>query len=142
MEGLSGAQFIREKDFHSTVLALEKPEQEIKWLNASDPAQIWGKVLTHQEGKGFTCIPGTLVAMKGGNPIAVMERQGKTLRFFAGCPPEECLALMQLFVEDFRQKRIFAGLKRIVVKDYPVEGAGALSGAGFIREMQDYVLYR
>ncbi len=49
---------------------------------------------------------------------------------------------MQLFVEDFRQKRIFAGLKRIVVKDYPVEGAGALSGAGFIREMQDYVLYR
>lgn len=142
VEGLSGAQFIREKDFHSTVLALEKPEQEIKWLNASDPAQIWGKVLTHQEGKGFTCIPGTLVAMKGGNPIAVMERQGKTLRFFGGCPPEECLALMQLFVEDFRQKRIFAGLKRIVVKDYPAEVSGALSGAGFIREMQDYVLYR
>ena len=142
VEGLSGAQFIREKDFHSTVLALEKPEQDMKWLNASDPAQVWGKVLAHPEGKSFACLPGTLAAMKGGSPMAVMERQGKTLRFFGEYPPEELLALMKLFAEEFRQKRLFPALKRIVVKDYPAEGAAALAGAGFIREMQDYVLYR
>ena len=35
-----------------------------------------------------------------------------------------------------------SGLKRVVVKEYPESCRGALQAAGFLREMQDYVLYR
>ena len=82
VEGLSGAQFIRDKDFHSALLALEQPQEELSWLNAADPAQIWGKVIPHLEGRSFTNVPGTAVAIKAGVPQAVFERQGKTLRTF------------------------------------------------------------
>lgn len=49
---------------------------------------------------------------------------------------------MTLFAEEFRRGRILNGKKRIVVKEYPVEVAVALEESGFLREMQDYVLYR
>ena len=50
--------------------------------------------------------------------------------------------MLERFAEAFRGKRLFAGIKRVVVKEYPAEAATALAAAGFIREMQDYVLYR
>ena len=53
--------------------------------------------------------------------------------------PEKTLTL---FAEEFRRGRILSGKKRIVVKEYPAEVAAALEESGFLREMQDYVLYR
>ncbi|MDE5865316.1 MAG: DEAD/DEAH box helicase, partial [Lachnospiraceae bacterium] len=38
VEGMSGAQFIREKDFMTIVRMLQKPEKKIVWVNAVDPA--------------------------------------------------------------------------------------------------------
>lgn len=139
VEGMSGAQFIREKDYGSVVRLLQRPEQKIVWVNAADPAQCWGKVLPHKEGRSFMNIPGNAVACLGGVPIAVMERQGKVLRIFEEERREECL---KIFVEEFGKGKIFTGLKRIVVKEYPAGAGEALAGAGFTKEMQDYVLYK
>ena len=153
VKGLSGAQFIRRKDFESVTAFLLHPQEERLWLNAADPVQPWGKLLSHEEGRGFINVPGTAVAFCNGLPAALFERQGKTLRVFereANILYEEGKSLhvegleeiLNLFTEEFRRGRIFPGKKRIVVKEYPAEAAGALEKSGFLREMQDYVLYR
>ena len=119
MEGLSGAQFIRDKDFHSALLALEQPQEELSWLNAADPAQIWGKVIPHLEGRSFTNVPGTAVAIKAGVPQAVFERQGKTLRTFGEWDEAAGTQMLQSFAAAFRGKTLFAGIKRVVVNIPP-----------------------
>lgn len=139
IEGLSGVQFIREKDFAGTMLALERPSEEIIWLSAVDPAQPWGKALPHRQECSFLNVQGTAVALQSGIPAAVFERQGKVLRIFeASALPE----LLRSFTDSFTRRRVFPALGRLTVKEYPREAADALAGAGFIREMQDYVLYR
>ncbi len=135
---LSGAQFILSKDYESVLRRLHDPEKKLIWVNAVDPVQLWGNILPHREGRGFIHVPGTAVACYGGIPVAVMERQGKVLRVWQEELLEEC---MQLFAEKFRQGSIFAGIKRIVVKEYPDTAGEALRQAGFRKEMQDYVLY-
>lgn len=139
VEGMSGAQFIREKDYMTVVRLLRKPEKKMVWVNAADPAQCRGKTLTHMEGRSFLNVPGNAVACYGGIPVAVLERQGKTLRVFEEGMLAECL---KLFTEEYKRGKIFPKIKRIVVKEYPDMAKGALTGAGFIKEMQDYVLYR
>lgn len=139
VEGMSGAQFIRKEEYEGITAALKMPEDEIVWLCAADPAQIWGKVLAQPEGRDFLNVPGTAVALRSGRIAAVLERQGKVLRVFEGSVLER---VMKAFVEDFHKKRMFPELKRLIVRDYP-EGAGAvLKEAGFSKEMNDYVLYR
>lgn len=143
VEGLSGAQFIRGKDYASVIRMLDRngqpSQREMVWVNAADPAQCWGKVLPHREGRSFMNIPGNAVACCGGMPVAVMERQGNILRVFEEERLEECL---QMFVQEYKKGKIFPNLKRIVVKKYPDSAGEALTRAGFFREMQDYVLYR
>ncbi len=136
---LSGAQFILGKDYASVVRRLQNPEKKLVWINAVDPAQCWGKILPHKEGRNFMNVPGTAVACFGGEPVAVMERQGKLFKIWREELVEECL---RLFAEKFRQGSIFAGLKRIVVKEYPDMAGEAFRQAGFRKEMQDYVLYQ
>lgn len=139
VEGLSGIQFIREKEFEGTMLAIQQPRNEIVWLSAVDPAQAYGKCLPHMPERSFMNVTGTAVALKQGVPIAVFERQGKTLRVFEDTP---LLEAMQVFTNDFSRKRIFPSLKRLIVKEYPIEAGEALATAGFLKEMQDYVIYR
>ncbi|MBD5493494.1 MAG: DEAD/DEAH box helicase [Lachnospiraceae bacterium] len=139
VEGMSGAQFIREKDFMTVVRMLQKPEKKTVWVNAVDPAQCWGKALPHMEGRNFMNVPGTVVACCGGTPAVVLERQGKTLRVFEDGLQTECL---KLFAEEYKKGKLFPAMKRIVVKEYPDTAREALAGAGFMKEMQDYVLYR
>ena len=68
-----------------------------------------------------------------------MERQGRVLRVFEPHCLEQALTI---FVNDFKGKRLFPELKRLIVREYP-EGTGELlKKAGFSREMNDYVLYR
>lgn len=99
-------------------------------------------MVPHLEGRSFTNVPGTAVAIKAGVPQAVFERQGKTLRTFGEWDEAAGTQMLQSFAAAFRGKTLFAGIKRVVVKEYPAESAEALAAAGFIREMQDYVLYR
>lgn len=155
IKGLSGAQFIRSKDFEGVTASLrtydmqhmhksDTLQKELVWLNAADPMQPWGKLLAHEQGKSFMNVPGTAVAFCNGVPVALFERQGKILRVLASHFHVEGTMLQEvlsIFVQEYRQKRIFAGKKRIIVKEYP-DGAGtALAAAGFEKEMQDYVLY-
>ncbi|NCB29469.1 MAG: DEAD/DEAH box helicase, partial [Clostridia bacterium] len=139
VEGLSGIQFIRENDFAGTVLALQNPRGDLVWLNAADPLQPWGKCLQHQENRAFMNVAGSVVALKSGVPVAVFERQGKTLRVFE---PQYLSDALSAFVRDYAGRRIFAAQTRIVVKEYPKEAEETLKSAGFSRELQDFVLYR
>ena len=141
MEGMSGVQFIRGKDYASVIKSLQRPEEKLVWINAADPAQCWGKILPHKEGKNFLHIPGNAVACLGGLPVAVMERQGKTLRLLEE-GEELCAECMRAFSDGYKRGKIFPGIKRIVVKEYSEKGKKALEAAGFLREMRDYVLYR
>ena len=139
VRGLSGAQFIRSRDFVSVTASLSHPQKECVWMNAADPMQPWGKLLAHEPDRTFVNVPGTAIALFGGLPIVLFERQGRVLRIFDAEGAEEAL---RLFVQEYKGKRIFAGKKRIVVKEYPDGAEAALKAAGFDREMQDYVLYR
>lgn len=167
VEGMSGAQFMAAEEYDSLMAALKRPslrgqaypeEAEtsgassqtssfwqpavfgrIIWLNASDPALLWGKVLEHEEGRSFLGVPGTAAALKNGRVAAVMERQGKILRVYEW---EGIGEVLLEFARDFKAKSIFPGKKRLIVKEYPQEAQEALKKAGFMKEMQDYVLYR
>ena len=159
VKGLSGAQFIRRKDFESVTHSLLHPESfpvfsksfsgelsgsagiqgEIVLLNAADPVQPWGKLFPHEEGRAFLNVPGTVIAFRGGLPAAVFERQGKVYRAFESHGQEEILIL---FAEEFKRGKLFAGRKRIVMKEYPAEAAEALKNSGFVKEMQDFCLYK
>lgn len=141
IEGMSGAQFIRKEDYESVTAALAEPEEQIFWLNAADPAQIWGKYLKQPNGREFMNLPGTAVALKAGVLKAVFERQGKVLRVFEDVDLEELKLLLIEFVKDFKEKRLFSEQKRLIVKEYPEGTEPVLKAAGFTREMQDYVLY-
>lgn len=139
VEGLSGAQFIRGKDYPAVTRLLQNPEKRIIWINAADSVQYWGKVLPHKEERNFLNVPGSAVACFGGLPVMVMERQGKTLRILEKEHQDACL---KLFVEEYKSGKIFPAQKRIVVKEYPDMAREALTKAGFLKEMQDYVLYK
>lgn len=111
------------------------------WINAADPAQCWGKVLPHKEGRSFLNIPGNAVACLGGTPVAIMERQGKTLRLLE-TDDNVCAGCIKAFADAYKRGKIFPWIKRIVVKEYSEKGKEALEAAGFLREMRDYVMYR
>ncbi len=155
VRGFSGAQFIRGQDFEAVTARLMHPLAEPCWLNAADPMQPWGKLLAHEPERSFINVPGTVAAFRDGLPVAVFERQGRTLRMLGperqqdggdreGTMPEDIdlSGMLGLFAEAFHRGRIFPGKKRVSVKEYPARAASALETGGFLREIQDYVLYR
>ena len=143
VEGLSGSQFIRRKDFESVTAQLRHPQGDILWMNAVDPMQPFGKLFPHEKGREFINVQGTAIALRGGRPVVLFERYGKILRIFETEDQKEILQeALCTFAEDYRRGRIFAGRKRIVVTDYPMEAADILSASGFTRNIRDYVLYR
>jgi ATP-dependent Lhr-like helicase len=144
--GMSGAQFIRAQDYEGVTLALKRPTTDITWLNTVDPAQIWGKALGDKEGKDFINLPGTLVALQGGRPVMVLERQGKILRLLehpdsAAIIEKDILAAITELTLLYKQKKLLPDKKRLVIKDYPTIAESALKTAGFHKEMMDYVFY-
>lgn len=53
VEGMSGAQFVRGRDYASIIRSLKNPEKKLVWINAADPAQCFGKFLPHKEERNF-----------------------------------------------------------------------------------------
>ena len=47
-----------------------------------------------------------------------------------------------MLVSEYSARRVFPGISRLMVREFPPESAGAMEHAGFIREIQDYVVYR
>ena len=141
IEGMSGAQFIGKEEYGSVTAALDAPDSSLIWLNASDPAQPWGKCLKQPEGREFLNLPGTAVALLDGLPAAVFERQGRIFRIFSGMKNGDVERMLKEFVKDYRERRLFPEQKRLIVKEFPDGMEESLRKAGFLREMQDYVLY-
>jgi ATP-dependent Lhr-like helicase len=142
VEGLSGAQYIREELYALIVQGLEQPADKAIWLAASDPNQVWGKALSHYPDRQFNIVYGTVVALKQGIPVAVFERHGHTLRFFGEFDESVLMDALTAFAEAFNKRNIFPALNRVTVKHYPPTAAQALADAGFVRMMLDYVLHR
>lgn len=146
--GLSGAQYIRKEEYEGIRKELELDSDAIVWLNAADPAMVWGRELANacdKTGNSFQKVPGTVVGLYGGRAAVVLERQGKVLRIFDEevCKTEGVLQkIMENFVHAFQQKQILPAVKRLLVKEYPKEAQDALKAAGFQKEMMDYALYR
>jgi len=139
VKGLSGAQYIKDEAYAHTIQSLTHPPDNIIWLTASDPNQLWGKAFPYDAERQFTSVPGTAVALKQGVPVAVFERKGHTLRVF----DEDALAeALVAFADAFGKKNIFSTSNRISVKQYPDTAVQALLDAGFIRVMLDYELVR
>lgn len=139
IEGLSGAQFIRDKDFSAAMAAFEQPNRQLIWMHAADPAQPLGKFLPHMEGRAFMNIPGTAICLQAGVPIALAEQKGRILRIFE---PDLSLPILETFTVEFDLKRIFPEQNRLTIKEYPADLAPAFHQTGFLKEMQDYVRYR
>ncbi len=144
VEGLSGAQFIRDTDFNAVMQTLEHPTDDIIWLPAIDPNQPWGRKLAHIPGRDFICVAGTYVALKSGKPIAVFERKGQTLRVFDGITDEDnaLTEALKLFTTGYAQRKFYGSQKRLTVKQYPEHAKKALRDAGFESQMNDFVLYQ
>jgi len=139
VRGLSGAQFIRDDAYRQAVLALKTPREDIVWLSAADPCQCWGRMLPHMEGRSFVYIKSTAVALFKGVPVMVFEKNGQVLRSFDDSFAKDALFA---FAAAFSQGRVFYGRSRVVVKQYPKELEQAMLGAGFLRQMLDYELFR
>jgi len=135
VEGLSGAQFVRSVDFERIGAALQDPEKEPVCLNALDPAQAWGKVLKHESDRAFLCVSGTAVVTAGGRVKMLLERRGAVLRSF-GADEEDVAAA----VRAFRSGRLFPEQSVMTVRECPKDMGELLEKAGFVREMNDYVL--
>jgi ATP-dependent Lhr-like helicase len=142
VEGLGGAQYIREEAYASIIQGLKYPADKVVWLAASDPNQAWGKALPHGRDRQFIVVHGAAVALKQGVPVAVFERQGHTLRVFGEFDEHALASALTAFTEAFSKRSIFPALNRVTVKHYPPTAEQALAGAGFVRVMLDYVLYR
>jgi ATP-dependent Lhr-like helicase len=142
VEGLSGMQYIRDREFAGIMAALDTPDasnDKLVWLPAVDPSQPWGKSLGHMSERSFLNVPGTAVALVSGLPVAVLERQGKTLRVL---DREALPEALRVFVQAFKGRHLYPAINRVTLKDYPPEVADILKSAGFMREMQDLILYR
>ena len=139
ISGMSGAQFIRKEEYDGITTALQSPQDSVIWLNATDPALVWAKLIPLPQPSSFLSVPGTAVALHSGKIAAIIERQGKILHL---TEPDAASILMTEFVKTYKKRKLFPDLKRLILKEYPENAPEALKQAGFIKEMNDYVLYR
>lgn len=139
VEGLSGAQFVRESDFASVSYLLKSPSSESCVLSAIDPMQPYGKILPHMEGRAFMRLSSTAVVFFSGIPIAAFEQNGETLRIF---DQEYAREAVSAFVIAFKAGRIFINLKKITVKTYDKSIRNVLSENGFLPDMMDMTLFK
>lgn len=139
IKGLSGAQYIRDFDYYPVISSMEEPDNSIIWLNAADPAQVWGKALPHVTGKSFKNINSTAIALRAGYPALLLEKNGNILKVFDDSALQQGLTIL---VDNYRKRKIFPQQKRLTVKQYPPEADKALVTAGFSRQMNDYVVWQ
>ncbi|MDR0446131.1 MAG: DEAD/DEAH box helicase [Oscillospiraceae bacterium] len=149
VEGLGGAQFIRGADYETVAAALASENGDVTWISAVDPALKWGKTLKHSEGRSFVSVPGTLVGLIDGLPVAVFERRGAVLRQLgeaengaAAIGDAVMSRLLRAFAREFSLGTVYADARRIAVREYPATAADALREAGFMHQMNDFILYR
>jgi ATP-dependent Lhr-like helicase len=77
--GIPGPQFISPKAFHR--LKRKLPEDEIYWINATDPASLCGIQIESLRGMLPPRVASTHLVYRGKDLVAVSKRHGKDLSF-------------------------------------------------------------
>lgn len=139
VRGMSGAQFVRAGDFERVTLMLGQPRREYAALSAIDPLNPWGAPLKPAPGAAFMRVAGVAVVLYAGRPVVICEQQGRVLRV---PEPEHAAGALAELARAFRAGQIYPALSRLEIADYPPECVPALEGAGFVREMLDYVVLK
>lgn len=132
-EGLSGAQFIRERDA-AIKSRLSAPDTRPVCLPADDPALAWGGILPHKEGRGFQRVSSTAVVLIKGETALIAERHGERITKLED-------GALQTLADAFLSGRLWPERKHITVKE-TVLSAEELAAAGFTREASVYILYK
>jgi len=141
--GISGIQFM----LPDALNKMEAAKADYFVLNASDPAQPYGRIVPHSEQElPFTCVPGTAVVFYQGKSVALLERHGEKITF---APVFDSLseAIVE-FKKAFQAKRIWPDRKKVSVKYWPEDPEqkqklkSVLASAGFIPEIDKMVLWR
>ncbi len=141
--GISGIQFM----LPAAVKRLEADKPDYQVLNASDPAQPYGRIIPQSEQElPFICVPGTAIVFFKGKPVVLLERYGEKISFSEGFPNLNEAA--SAFKDAFQEKRVWPDRKRIAVKYWPEDPEqkeklqSALTAAGFMPEIDKMVLWR
>ena len=141
--GISGIQFM----LPDALNKMEAAKADYFVLNASDPAQPYGRIVPHSEQElPFTCVMGTAVVFYQGRPVVLLERHGEKITFDPGF--ESLSEAIHEFKKAFQAKRIWPDRKRVSVKYWPEDPEqkqklkSALAAAGFIPEIDKMVLWR
>jgi ATP-dependent Lhr-like helicase len=137
VRGLSGAQFVRDRDFASVTAALGSPRPDWVALPAKDPAMAWGRVVPHDPERRFIASDGTVVVTRGGRVELVAERSGQVLRWW-----EQGAEAVGALAEAYRAERVYPDKARLTVAAYPEGGEDILAGAGFKRDGPAFTLWR
>jgi ATP-dependent Lhr-like helicase len=141
--GISGIQFM----LPDALNKMEAAKADYFVLNASDPAQPYGRIVPHSEQElPFTCVMGTAVVFYQGRPVVLLERHGEKITFDPGF--ESLSEAIHEFKKAFQAKRIWPDRKRVSVKYWPEDPEqkqklkSALAAAGFMPEIDKMVLWR
>lgn len=137
--GLSGIQFALDTDFAAVTSGLNAHDSEPLWLQANDPAQAWGNVLSHAAGRSFLCVPGTAVCLLDGAPVAVLEQGGRKLRVFE---QEHAARALAALTRDYRAGFVFGGRERLTIREGARGFEDALREAGWLPEALDWTLWK
>lgn len=143
---LSGRQFMLPEA--SRQLA-GKPPEEWHVLAASDPAQVYGRLVPHSgDGLSWVCLPGTAVVSQSGQLVLLAERSGERMTPAPGSSTEQQAIALATLARAWQERRIWVGLRKLTVKQWGGEPAAhsalvaELSRLGFMREVDDMVLRR
>ena len=141
--GISGIQFM----LPDVLNKLDAVKEDYFVLNASDPAQPYGRIVPHSEQElPFTCVPGTAIIFFRGRPVMLLERYGEKITFSPDT--DDLCKPVQEIKNAFQAKKIWPERKRIAVKYWPDDPEQkeklklVLAAAGFIPEIDKMVLWR
>jgi ATP-dependent Lhr-like helicase len=116
------------------------PDAEILTLSAADPAQPFGAMLPWPESAGRPSrTAGAFVLIHQGEPVAFLERGGKTLTTFGGAEPGVWADALAALVKDGRVRRIeLRTVDAVPVWEHPA--LEALRAAGFAEDYRGVTL--
>jgi ATP-dependent Lhr-like helicase len=116
------------------------PDPEILTLAAADPAQPFGATLAWPAAAGRPSrTAGAFVLLCQGEPVAFLERGGKTLTTFGGAEPDTWADALAALVKDGRVRRIeLRTVDGIPVWEHPA--LEALRAAGFAEDYRGVTL--
>ncbi len=155
VEGLSGAQFaLPEAARTLQELSLPaQPQPPLVLLHSLDPANLYGSgapfdlTLLTDGTRPFHRRAGNWLVLRAGNPILLIEQQGKRLTALPGVPSEEIARAVALLPAILGARTPGDLRHKLVVETWneqPVtatEGRAMLEQAGFVRDYQAMTLY-